>query len=113
MDDEEENGGEDLEVDSDHIYTHLGVHIWLVHKSEPMWAGMRVRYEMDDLPDDKQEMVESYASILIGKLKDTDTTLLAMTDERESVTIIRLDQVQAFQVIAPDKLPPELTKDTE
>lgn len=114
MADDEENGGE-IELESDHVYTHLFVQIWLKNRPMelPMNVGMRVRYEMDDLPKDIQELTESYTGILMDALDRRSKVFLALTDANESIVTLELDQVQAFQVVAPDKMPPELVKEEE
>lgn len=113
---EEENGDDSGELlENDHVHVHLFVQIWLKNRpmEMPMNVGMRVRYELDDLPGSIQDLTESYASILMGAINDRSKVMLALTDENESIVILELDQVQAFQVVAPARMPEELEQREE
>lgn len=96
------------------IHVVVGVDIWLRDKPEPFFANMRVRFKKDGgLPDDLEELTDAYANIILGRLDSRQCIFLTLEDERENRYIVYTDQIQALKVVAPDKMPEALEKETE
>lgn len=109
----EEEPNEESLTEGMPIYCTLGLNIWLKGKEDPMFASMKVKFFNSSRPADIEELTDTYANIILHQMDSRSSFALTLEDERENKFIIQLDQVQAFHVVAPEKMPDILLKDDE